>query len=482
MTLASPSKRSRERWSHLAAGPPLVRFARPSTDITCVRRLPGASSHRPDSATCRARSALVVSHHLDGLLRTRVRGFVAPRNRSGVHRVSETSEPVPSEDGGGPPSPFPAARVHTLRRVSSSTAGAASLRSVALLPLPALTRPHHAAEAARREVGPGEPGAAGPPNRPEPERKPADVGRRLAAMKLRSAETADPHFTGAPGNRRTGHPMRGPSPGRRRSADAGRRSSPERGSMPARRREVDTTPTPGGATVGRHAAETADHSPTRPVTEVSRADPTRRRERPTSGPCSVERVRSVAPPLPAIRHPILPWALFPSKVHSRSAPARSMPGGGRRPGPKPETPSAQDRRLRPIRAPLGSLRRLPLARHPPKRGATRRARGPKPTTSDAPFQRGVRGPGPLHGPLGAAEAVLESGEVSPESVRRRGREAVDRDALRCPDAPRGGNRRRRRPAGDLTDLHGVLRRQRALRGAPPRSAPDVCPLPARSGL
>lgn len=106
-----------------------------------VRRLPGASSHRPDSATCRARSALVVSHHLDGLLRTRARGFVAPRSRSGVHRVSE-------RDGAGPvrrrwrtSEPRSRGVVHTLRRVSSSTAGTASLRPFALLPFPALTRP-----------------------------------------------------------------------------------------------------------------------------------------------------------------------------------------------------------------------------------------------------------------------------------------------------------------------------------------------------
>jgi hypothetical protein len=112
MTLASPSKRSLERWSHLAAGPPLVRFARPSTDTSRPRPLPGASSLRRDAATCRARSALVVSHHLDGLLRGRAGGFVAPRSRSGVRRVSGATEPVPSKqpkltDGGGPPSPPP---------------------------------------------------------------------------------------------------------------------------------------------------------------------------------------------------------------------------------------------------------------------------------------------------------------------------------------------------------------------------------------
>jgi len=83
MTLASSSKLSLERWSHLSAGPPLVRFACPSADISCARPLPGASSLRFDAATCRTRSARVVSHHLDGLLRTQVRGLVASRSRPG---------------------------------------------------------------------------------------------------------------------------------------------------------------------------------------------------------------------------------------------------------------------------------------------------------------------------------------------------------------------------------------------------------------
>jgi hypothetical protein len=96
VTLASPSKLSLERWSHLAAGPPLVRFARPSADKNRVRQLPGASSLRHGAATRHACSARVVSHHLDGLLRTRPRGLVASRSRPGVRRVSGAPEPVPS--------------------------------------------------------------------------------------------------------------------------------------------------------------------------------------------------------------------------------------------------------------------------------------------------------------------------------------------------------------------------------------------------
>lgn len=146
LTLASPSKLSLERWSHLSAGPPLVRFARPSADTNRVRQLPGASSHRHGAATRRTCSARVVSHHLDGLLRTRPRGLVASRSRPGVRRVSGAPEPVPScptevgQTRWRTSEPLPRdAGFHTLRRVSSSTAGTASPRSVAFLSLPALS-------------------------------------------------------------------------------------------------------------------------------------------------------------------------------------------------------------------------------------------------------------------------------------------------------------------------------------------------------
>jgi len=60
---------------------PLLEFLkdRPSTSITkCVH------SRFPEVRAChtRTRSALVVSHDLGGFLRTRLRGFVAPRSRS----------------------------------------------------------------------------------------------------------------------------------------------------------------------------------------------------------------------------------------------------------------------------------------------------------------------------------------------------------------------------------------------------------------
>ena len=91
---------------------------RPSSDITGVRQLPGASPLRHCAAKRRACSALVVSHHLDGLLRSLVCGFVAPRYRTRVRRVSSSLGPaVVPEDGAGPRC-LSRDAVHTLRRVS----------------------------------------------------------------------------------------------------------------------------------------------------------------------------------------------------------------------------------------------------------------------------------------------------------------------------------------------------------------------------
>jgi hypothetical protein len=69
-------------------------------------------------------------------------GFVAPRYRSGVRRVSRRRLPEPPERDTGEPTPFPATRAHTLRRVPPVDSRTTSPRSlaftvaVALLPLP----------------------------------------------------------------------------------------------------------------------------------------------------------------------------------------------------------------------------------------------------------------------------------------------------------------------------------------------------------
>jgi hypothetical protein len=106
----------------------------------------------------RSRSALVVFHHLDGLLRMQGRGLVASRcqpwgstrfTRTTARRSRETIVPL---------SALPESQAHTLRRVPLCCSRAASLRPLHLLPL-----------AARR-----------------------------IAVKLRTAE-ADPHVTRARG-------------------------------------------------------------------------------------------------------------------------------------------------------------------------------------------------------------------------------------------------------------------------------------------
>jgi len=89
VSLASSSECSLHCQHRLSPMPPLMGFViRPTTDVPVARQLAGASSQRPCGTTRLACSAYVVSHHLDGLLRASSRGFVAPRNRSGVRCVS----------------------------------------------------------------------------------------------------------------------------------------------------------------------------------------------------------------------------------------------------------------------------------------------------------------------------------------------------------------------------------------------------------
>jgi hypothetical protein len=90
---------------------------------------PGGRSLRwTDGATRQSRSALVVSHHLDGLLRTKGCGSVAPRCQSRVRRVSclPASNVARGRQEGVGYSPRDA--VHTLRRVSLVSSRTASLR------------------------------------------------------------------------------------------------------------------------------------------------------------------------------------------------------------------------------------------------------------------------------------------------------------------------------------------------------------------
>jgi hypothetical protein len=225
-----------------------MRFACPSADISCARPLPGASSHRPDAATCRARSAPVVSHHLGGLLRTQARGLVASRSRPGFvafRKRRSRSRPTTAKAVNGTVAdlraPSPRRGFTPFEECSSSTAGAASLRSVAILSLPALIRSSPRPKQRRESVLANQEPRGRRPGR-------SRISDPLAwavvscTMKLRSAANGGPprhRGTWTPANRRPACADRYRR--QRRSVACSERSSPGRGGMPARRKEADFT-------------------------------------------------------------------------------------------------------------------------------------------------------------------------------------------------------------------------------------------------
>jgi hypothetical protein len=144
-----------------------------------------------------SRSALVVSHHLDVLLHTMGRGFVAPRSQPGVRRVSGLPARADARERRRMGGDLPRDAVHTLRRVSLVSSRTASLR-----PLPSCRyrSPPEGGDGPKPlstldRVWP-EPGATPTGLAPEGDRG-WDVGRDFDAVMLRSAE-ADPHVTDAP--------------------------------------------------------------------------------------------------------------------------------------------------------------------------------------------------------------------------------------------------------------------------------------------
>jgi hypothetical protein len=83
--LLSSSERSLERWNRLSLVPPLMGFeCRPPTGMPHLRPLPGAEAPfgptLPRASSC---SALVVSHHHNGLLRAEVTGLLHPATGQG---------------------------------------------------------------------------------------------------------------------------------------------------------------------------------------------------------------------------------------------------------------------------------------------------------------------------------------------------------------------------------------------------------------
>jgi hypothetical protein len=181
VAFASPSERSRHRRSLLAPtsrrrGPPgsspdlvpplvtLLAFA-PLRRYHLVRPLPtqrrrsrSAPSSRGFHAST-SRSARVVSHHLDGLLRTRACGSVAPRFRPwGSSRFRPRAPPRTSEEVARDPRGFPRDAVVTLQRVPLTSSRSASLRPLPpcryRYPNPRRPDGHGARRARRRHGGP----------------------------------------------------------------------------------------------------------------------------------------------------------------------------------------------------------------------------------------------------------------------------------------------------------------------------------------
>jgi hypothetical protein len=195
-----------------------------------------------------------------------------------------------------------------------------------------------AAEAATREVGPGEPGAAGPP--------PAGAGAtRWHGPSSRYGEAPirrERRTPTSPGRAGTGEPMRStrrPTRRQRRSADERSGRVPGEAACPHGASQVGDTGAPEGAPRAVRRPRPPDHCAARPTRrsvpgglfETTRAADFRALLR--------RRVRGVAPPLPADEHPILPWALFPSKVHSRSAPRPVHAGTGQTPRAEARAPA-----------------------------------------------------------------------------------------------------------------------------------------------
>jgi hypothetical protein len=137
MTFASPTERSRERWNRLALVPPLLGFeCRPPAGIPPARPLPGAEApFGPTPPSADSRSALVVSHHLDGFLRTRVTGLLHPATSQGFAAFPAVRLPVPPESSA-------VHRVLSPRRVSHPSKSSPHQQpyyitaAVAFLPLP----------------------------------------------------------------------------------------------------------------------------------------------------------------------------------------------------------------------------------------------------------------------------------------------------------------------------------------------------------
>jgi hypothetical protein len=253
----------------------------------------------------------------------------------------------------------------------SSAAGATSLWPVALLPLPAWSghRPGRSrcGSRSRRTGNRGAPRTSRPrrDDRAVGSLAPARVPSTLKLWSARGRSSTSTTRAAAPANRCLGEQTATRAAaeatcGERGRSRMGRHAHPApearlRGDARKRRH-----PTVRGRNRGRprHAR----------AAEAARADLSRPCEAADYRALLRRRVRCVVAPLPAPRHPILPWALSLSKVHSPSAPARPNAGAGQAPrGRSRSTPATRDRGLSPIERAAGIPPSV-APRHPAEAG------------------------------------------------------------------------------------------------------------------
>jgi hypothetical protein len=128
-TFASPSKRPLRDGTRLTPRPPLLGFVLVCASLpTCLRSsTPGVATEAasPSGIGCHtdaSRSALVVSHHLDGFLRSQVPGLLHPGAGCEVRRVSATTDCLDPKIVQTGQVTFPSAHSHPSKTCSSPAA------------------------------------------------------------------------------------------------------------------------------------------------------------------------------------------------------------------------------------------------------------------------------------------------------------------------------------------------------------------------